>query len=361
MTPLPPDLKRTGLAPPARALAASLAHFAGFALWRARNPASREGYVEAPAPLAATRLHYHTPDGWRASVLHVPACPGGRGEPVVIAHAMGLSPDAYRYGARATLAGRLAAEGFAVYLVTWRGDAEAIAPSHADLSFDAIVEHDLPAALDRVRHHSGFPRVFVIGHGIGGQIALAWAARYGGEALAGMVTLSAPVRFDEPKSEALRAARVARWLPGRWRIPARALGPLVAPLIDRGDRARGALHYAVDDVPAEMIAQVARWHRAGTLVDRTGLYDYTAALGDVRAPLLCAAADGDALCPAANALAAIPMWGGEASAMLLPDGYGHHDVLFARDAGDVVFGPIAAWLSARRDTCWERDGERAAV
>jgi predicted alpha/beta hydrolase len=362
-----PDHKRPGLAPPARALAASLALVAAKAAWRSMYPAERDRYVEAPAPKPLSRLIYEAADGWRAAVLHLPAAPGGAGEPVVLTHALGFGTDAFRYGNGPTLASRLSEAGFSVYLLTHRGDREALPPAQrADFSFDDIVEHDLPAALDRVREHSGYAKAHLVGHGLGGQLALAYAGRHAAEGLASVVTLCAAVRFDVPRSEALRAALVAQWLPAHWNLPLAALGPALAPWVGPGrplfdhvvpgatpsSRLRGVLHHGAEDVPVSLLRQVARWLRDGSLVDSTGLLDYTEALPVARVPLLLAVAAGDRLCPPAAGLAAAERWGGECDTIGLPESYGHLDPLLAADADKRVFGPITSWLSDRRRLAW---------
>ncbi len=327
-------------------------------MWRVRNPAARERWIESAPPVPAVHLPYEASDGWRASVLFVPPAAGGTGEPVVLAHALGLSPDAYRYGAGATLVSRLSAAGFAVYLPTWRGDSEAIAPAvRTGVSFDDIVERDLPAALDVARAHSAYRRVFLIGHGFGGQVAIAHAGRVCAEGLAGVVAMCAPVRFEGPESAVLRLARVLSHVPGAWRLPSDRFGPALAPWVEGRDRVRGVLWHEADGVRVELLRQIAAWYDHGSIVDGSGLFDYVAATRDARAPLLVAYSAGDALCSEDAALALVGQWGGEVASLPLPEGFGHLDALFGKDADAAVYAPIARWLAARRQACWEHDGE----
>jgi oxygen-independent coproporphyrinogen-3 oxidase len=337
------------------------------------HPAAKERYVEAPAPRPLTRLYYEADDGWRAPLLYLPPVPGGAGEPVVLAHALGFGADAFRYGTGSTLAGHLSDAGFAVYLLTHRGDRDAIAPDRRGFTFDDVVEHDVPAALARVREHARYPRAHWVGHGLGGQLGLAWAARSAADGLASVVALCAAVRFEVTRSEARRAVVVAGLLPAHWSLPARSLGPFVAPWIDEGrdllehvrpgttspDRLRGVLHHAVEDLPIGLVRQMSRWLSAGSLVDAHGLLDYPEALRDARVPLLVGVAGGDRVCAPACGSAALDTWGGEGDLLVFPDTYGHLDPLLARDAEARVFGPVKAWLSERRRLAWERDGEAA--
>lgn len=370
-----PDRKRPGLNPPARALAASIARVTAAAVWRGMHPTARERFVEAPAPRPLSRLYYETTDGWHAPLLVLPPAPGGAGEPVLLAHALGFSADAFRYGEGPTLAGRLSDAGFAVYLMHHRGDRDTwCTRGPRGFTFDDIVEYDVPAALDRVRAHAGFPKVHFVGHGLGGQIGLAWAGRAAGDGLASLVAMCAAVRFHATRSEARRATVAAALLPAHWNLPVRALGALFAPLVDDGDelldrsvpgatspaRLRGVLHHAVEDVPIGLLRQVARWLETGSLVDRHGLLDYGEALRDATVPLLCAVAGGDAVCPPASGWAALEHWGGEGELLCLPGAYGHLDPLLAADADRHVFAPVVSWLEARRRRAWETPPDAAA-
>mgnify|MGYP002005929939 FL=1 len=179
---------------------------------------------EAPRPVA--RLYYESSDGWRAPLRLLPPAAGGAGEPVVLAHATGLHPDAWRLGEGLTLARALSRAGFAVYLLSHRGDVDALPPHpRAGFDFDDILGRDLPAALARIREHAGFSRIHWVGHGMGGQLGLAHAARSRGEDLASVVVLGAPARFerDAVRSEVRRLARVAGLMPAHWRLPVRSV------------------------------------------------------------------------------------------------------------------------------------------
>lgn len=367
-----PDRRRASFQPTARALAAPLADAALAASWRVLHPELRQRFLEARRPAPARRVHYTTSDGWQAPLFALPPCPGAPGEPVLLAHALGLAGDAYRYGAR-PIARALCQAGFSVYLLTHRGDRDAVAPGEAARGdFDDIVARDLPAALDAVRADSGYPRALWVGHGFGGQLGLAHAGRTGGEGLAALVLVNAAVRFCPPASEVRRVLAAARWLPRGWALPGRLAG-LLAPLVDDhgpalerfaggrtpGPRVRGLLRFGAEDVPVGLLRQVEAWMRAGRLVDRSGTLDYAEACATARAPLMLVTAAGDDLCRPAQARALLETWGGEDVATLdLDEGWGHDDPLFAEAAPELVHAPIAAWLDARRRLAW---GQREAA
>ncbi|MEZ4316512.1 MAG: alpha/beta fold hydrolase [Myxococcota bacterium] len=358
-----PDKPRASLAPPARALAASAVELTRRLTWRTLHPADRERFLEAPPPLPLSRLPYRTVDGWKAPLFNVEPAAHGAGEPVIVSHALGLGPDAYRYGDGTPLAQALAARGFNVFLLTHRGDREATGPSDGPMDFDAIVERDVPAAVQAVRKHTGFDRVHWVGHGLGGQLGLVAAAR--GEALASVVAMGAPVRFNKPATEIQQVAQLMRLLPDGWSIPANTLARLALPVLGAEDwfggapgaRVRGALNYASESVSLGLIDQLRCWISEGTLSSRRGVVDYTSTFRDANVPLLVVFATHSRMAGRTQTTPALATWGHADSLALPVPGRSMDLVLGARRERD-VFGPIAGWLTERRRLAWKEGFHR---
>lgn len=359
-----PDRTRPRLTQPARGLARTAARALGHGTWRLLHPRARSRFVEAPRPERLGRLYYETRDGWRAPLLRLPVRPGASGEPVLVAHALGASSEALRYGAGEGLAGALRDAGFAVYLWSHRADRDALPPSDGarrDVGFDAIVGRDLPAAVERVLDETGARRVLFVGHGLGGQAGLCWAAGRP-DGVAGVVAVAAPMRFGAagggggPRSAPLRLASALALVPAAWRVPLRAAARLATPWVGDedagavpGDRARGLLAYGADDPPVGLLRELLAWHEHGG--PTSGAVDWCEALAGATAPALLVCAEGDTVCPPAAALAALDRWGGVAHALTVP-GLDHHGLLFGAAAPDAVFAPVIAWLLERRANCW---------
>lgn len=363
-----PDRRRQPPAQNARALVAPLVEFALTATWRVLHPEERVPFVEAPAPPPARRVYYTASDGWSAPLRRLDPAVGGPGEPVVLAHALGLSADAWRYGAD-NLARCLQRAGFTVYLLAHRGDRDAVAPAFsAGGDFDDVVGRDVPAALDAVARDSGYPRAFWVGHGLGGQLAAAWVARSGGEGLAGVAALNTAVRFTQPSSEVRRLLAASRWLPRSWRLRSE-LASVMAPWVGEGpllerfagsatrpERVRGVLHHGAEDVPVRLLRQVAQWYEQGTLCDRTGQVDYSLAVSRAEVPLFCVVSEGDDLCRPAQGLPLAHAWGhDDRTELRLSETFGHDDALFSDQAADAVHKPLVDWLIARRRRAWRGD------
>jgi len=301
---------------------------------------------------------------------------------VVLAHALGLGADSFRVGQTASLVNQLTQAGFAVYLLTHRGDRDAL-PRQGRHSFDVdtILEQDIPSALDRILGHSGAKQVHWVGHGFGGILGLAWLARMGAEAqIASFVSLSAPVLFETPRSEGRLSSLALAMMPSRWRLPTRTLAKWMSPWLDGeqnlfgvtlpgvtdGPRLRSACTYSVEDIPLGLLRQISHWLREGTLTDRSGSLHYAEALCKIDIPLLVIASPADELCPVHAAKVVRDCWGGDDTRCLeLNEDYGHMDVILGRDAPQDVFRPIVEWLEGHRSACWLNgrtvEAERLAV
>jgi len=328
------------------------------------HPATRGRFLEArPTPLQ--RLYYEAGDGWRAPLYHLPACPGGSGEPVLLVHGLGIGADAFRYGPT-TLAGALRRAGYAVYVMSHRADAEAIPPTRrarASIDFDEILERDLPAAADRVVCHADMPRLHLVGHALGGQLGLCWAAS-APDTLATVVALAAPMTFDGGVSGARRLSHALSLLPARFRLPLRAACRLATPWLDEGAlarvtgaddapgaRMRGVLTHATEDLPLTLLRQVLSWQVEGALTSRDGAFDWSEALVDARVPLLALCGSEDLVCPPDAARHVVACWG-DAADFTQVEGLGHVDLLLSNRAADKVFAPLVAWLEPHRRRAW---------
>jgi pimeloyl-ACP methyl ester carboxylesterase len=326
------------------------------------HPARRERF-QAPQAPPLRRVYYTAADGWRAPLFVAPAAPGGAGEPVVLAHTLAVGADSFQY-LGSGLVKRLTAQGFRVYLLAHRGDRAALAPHRgalSDVTFDAILERDLPAALDAAAQDAGFPRVHWVGHGLGGLLGLAEAGR-GGDRLASVIALCAAMRVGRGSSQLRTTARVLRWLPRGWRVPVRSVAGLGAALVDfdpalPGPAMRAAMGRTAEDVPVSLLRQLERWARTGVVSSCGGLIDYQHTLRRARQPLLLGCAECDPWQPASATESLLTHWGGQDTTVLRLAGLGHFDAIVGEAADRKVFQPLVNWLSDRRMAAWERDGE----
>jgi len=360
-SPLPrpslPDLKRPGLEPVEPALlrfgASALA-----ATWRVTHPTRADRYVlgELPPPV---RLYYTAQDGWQAPLFFLPPTPGGRGEPVLLAHGLGGSWRDFAVDPAHNLAQTLREAGFAVYLFEHRGDRSALPPANAaPFTVDDVAVYDVDAALEAIRAHSGYARVLWLGHGLGAQLLYLRLALAPDDAVVAAVTLGGAVRFPVSASAARAAGRVATLLPSRWVLPTRRAQQLLSPFVTAGDElaspdtsgpaARTRLRYASGDLHGGVVRQVARWVATGQLTDATGRVDVVAALRPF--PALVVEPDADPACPVGAAEpAAAPL---EAGFRRLEGGWGHLDPLIGARAPTELHPLLTRFLVSRRERCW---------
>jgi polyhydroxyalkanoate synthase len=331
--------------------------------WRTLHPASRDRFVEQERPAAARRLYYQSRDGWRAPLFRIEPLAGVPGEPLIIVHGLLEDPDFYRYGA-VTLAQALRDQGFAVYLLSYRADRHAEPPEPAArkrISAEAIVEQDLPAALEAVAADSGFRRVFVVGHGFGGLLALALAGRRDAH-LASVVAMGAPLVLQRAPSEARMASRVLDWLPGSWTVPVRAMARLGAPLFDERttpwlaaqslpSRVRGALMFGADDPSVALLRSIRQWMKSGTPTLYGGAVDLCDGIAAAEVPLMVITGEDDPICPPSAGELALSRWGHPDRQALRAPG-SHFDLVLGMQAPERVFAPLGRWLSERRRLAW---------
>lgn len=346
-----------------REIGAALVRTALAAAWTARHP--REPYAHSPEPAAADRYYYRAEDGWEAPLWRLPPRPGASGEPVILAHGLGVGARSFDFNPASSLAVRLQQLGFDVYLLEHRGDRHAVAPAGArSFDFDDIATHDVPAALATVRRISGFPRALWVGHALGGLLMYAHLARGGAAELAAGVAMCAPVRFDAPRSRARLAGLAAHLLPTDWSVPLRAVQRALSPWADPtmlasvgqdldGPTVRGQMVHSAEDVATGLVRQLAGWVSSGAFTDRHDRLDYVAAMRGLDFPLLCVAAEGDRICPPEAARPALDALGGEAGLWRgLDAGWGHLDPLMGRRAATELFPELGAWLDRWRRACW---------
>jgi predicted alpha/beta hydrolase len=361
-----PDRPRPGLKlprPPA-GLAGVAARAALATAYRVARPESPEPFVRAPHKAALSRHYYESEDGWQAALFCLPPLPGAAGEPVVLAHGLGVNRHSLDWAGDLSLARALQQAGFSVFLMEHRGDRSAVAPEDArPFDFDDIAAQDVPAALDQVRERTGYPRVHWVGHALGGQLLYAHLAHERGDGVAACVSMCAPVRFPVDPSRRRAAAVARQLLPSSARLPLRAAAAVMAPGVHPGERlagpessgpvARGVLVHGVEDVSGAMMRQALQWLKSGTLCDRHDRVDYLEAIAGLPTPLLLVSARGDALCPPEAAAPALDVLAGPQAALTLDRGWGHMDPLLGRRAPERVFPEVVSWLHTHRRLAWE--------
>jgi pimeloyl-ACP methyl ester carboxylesterase len=291
--------------------------------------------------------------------------------PLLLIHGYGQNRYAFHLPLR-SLANHLARVGFDVFNVDLRGRGRSgHFGARRPRSVLEFIHEDVPATLDEIRSLSGDRPVFLVGHSLGGVVSYCVAADHTPR-VAGVVTLGSPYYFTAG----------SRWLSGltsaflaldqrvnlpNFAVPARAYGKFVRtarrvvesplyPLPFRGFH-RGAIEPEVLEQHMALAmdrgsiatmramfgwAQEARERKLGD----DGLFGYARRFEALDVPLLVISGLYDDLAPPASVK---PAWALSAARdrtyRELP--FGHVDMLIGREAPQLTWPLLEAWLGKR--------------
>jgi len=224
-----------------------------------------------PPPLGAEPLEIRTVDGVSlAATVWEPERMRGT---VVMAHAMFARQSAFRW-----LAAMFRDRGWRVVTFDFRGHGKSPCSTYG---YDDFVQRDLPAVIECVHARAERKPVALVGHSLGGHVALA-AQGCGLCNLDAIVLVASNVwlRDFEPNGIIWMAKR--NILEGFVRT-ARRIGHFPAR----------ALRLGSDDESLAYVEDLARFGLDGRWCSRDGSRDYRAALGEVTIPIYSIASDGD--------------------------------------------------------------------
>jgi len=259
------------------------------------------------------------------------------GEPratVVIAHGASEHSDRYRH-----VAARLTAEGYAVYAIEHRGHGRSAGPralidrmDRAVADLDSLVTVAAGAGGDASAGGGVAGSIFLLGHSMGGTVALAYALRHQ-DRLGGLI-LSGPLA-------ALAAA------PPHMRIAARVLSALTPrlPLIDIDatliSRDPTVVKAYEDDplvhhgkLPVRTVAELAGSIEA-----------FPESVSAITVPTLIMYGTADGVCPPEGSLMLADRIGATDKTLLPYEGL-YHEIFNEPEQGRVL-DDLCAWLAAR--------------
>jgi acylglycerol lipase len=247
------------------------------------------------------------------------------GQPVVLVHGAGEHGGRYAY-----VAERLAGEGHAVYALDHRGHGRSDGPRAMIDRMDRLVD-DLGLFIARVREDQK-GRPFLVGHSLGGAVALTYALRHAGS-VEGLV-LSGPAVATEAVPAALKAATavLSALTP---RLP---VFQIDAQLISRDPEVVRAyredpLNYT-GKLPARTLREIMRSMDA-----------LPGQVAQLRMPLLALHGSEDGLCPPAGSQMVHDGAGSADKTLKIYDGL-YHEV-FNEPERETVVDDLVAWLAVR--------------
>lgn len=240
-------------------------------VWNVRHPLSP--FCESLLPVP-DRLTYQTQDNHRVTIERFPHAKG-RGEPLLICTGPLIHSRILRLGKGEFLRG-LQENGFDVYLFAHRGQRNAQAPKDniSNYSWNDILNHDLPCAIDAIKRYTKSSRIFLLGHGLGGLLTYSWLSMGGSRDLAGNITIDAPALYT-PHNIPLRYTLLNKVLSQIQQYPTKTLAQLQAqrsPVFHPGlspEKSRGILHHCLENISPNMVHQLTTWLKTGRFCSDT--------------------------------------------------------------------------------------------
>lgn len=326
---------------------------------------------------AATYAHverFPTRDGLPIELRRLPGLPASERSdqpPVLLVHGIAVNHRNNDPAPHRSLARHLSAEGRDVWLLTLRS---ALGPpslfGDPRRSFQAMCEHDLPAAVRHLLAKTGAKQVDVCGFSMGGMVLYGALARTLPQAcVRRVVILGAPGRV-----RALGPLKWARFLPRRFTptLPLRmVIGSLafafrITPrpfkrFFYNPDNccdqiARGMMVDLFEDLPGALGADFVRWAYNDGRVEVNGA-SVLQQMGVLRVPVRFFAGSADQIAPPDTVREAYDAWGSrmvgvdkDFTLLSTNNGargdYGHGDLAFGEHAVREVYEPAARFLAA---------------
>jgi predicted alpha/beta hydrolase len=253
----------------------------------------------------------------------------------ILAHAMMARRAEFERPHGGGLARFLVSRGWRTVTFDFRGHGESGegAATGASWSYDDLVRFDLPAVVDATRARAKKLPVVVVGHSLGGHVALAaqGTARIRADAL---VCIAANVWLAD--HEPSRA---------RWLVKRGVMAGVEALCRGRGYFPARALRMGSDDEATAYLRGAFRSASTGRWTSDDGKDDYLAALARVTAPVLQIASDGDLLnCHPDCAARFLAACGGKT----------HFDRIARADDGGPAPGHMEIVTTERAKSAWAR-------
>lgn len=322
-----------------------------------------------------------TRDGWRLALYRHQPPAGSHRTPVLLCHGMSSNRWDLDGPGRISLARWLRRRGYDAWVLELRGAGRSTRPTWWNgkryaWSFEDYVQHDAPAALQVILRETGATQVHWVGHSMGGMIAYALLMSPIQRKVASAVTLGSPTMsavghpvldFGVPYRGLLRyvPSRIPLGTLARLAAPAapllaRLLSPNVAELGWHPGNAdvallRTLMLTAVDDLPASLLREFARWYDTRVMNDRYGMFDFSAHLERITTPLCIIAGSHDGLTPVRDLEEVYRRIASQDKAFRIigqahgcARNYSHADLVLGLYAPDDVYPVILDWLEAHR-------------
>jgi acylglycerol lipase len=245
---------------------------------------------------------------------------------VVVVHGAAEHGGRYAY-----VAERLLSEGYVTYAIDHRGHGRSDGPRAMIDRFDHLVE-DLRLFVARVTEEQGGRRPFLVGHSLGGAVALTLAIRHGPD-IAGLVVSGPAVATEAVPIAVKTAAAILSALAPRLRVIKIEAGAISRdPEVVRAYQCDPLNHN--DRLPARTLAEIMR-----------SMDGMPRQVGALRTPLLLLHGSDDRLCPPDGSRMVHALASSHDKTLKIYDGL-YHEVFNEPERAEVV-GDLVAWIVER--------------
>ena len=320
----------------------------------------------------ADTLGITTSDGWKLRLRRLPGPPAGRSAapPVLLLHGFGANGYALACDAGPSLGQALSVGGRGCWVLEQRGTRSsrhpALGAAFARITAVDKLRYDLPAAIDAVLEHERVERLDLVGHSLGGSLALGYLGGPQAGRVRRAVTIASAWRYRYPlAAQLLGAAGQSKlgsaWLPAR--VPLGAITRLGAATgvlrpardhfnLENMERAMllGMIRHGTEDVA---LAELASLTAEPSAAAGSPLFGPGLGLERITAPVLLMGGQADRHVSPADltetwhrlGTSCKRLWivGRRTGAKL---DYGHTDLLLGPRAPREVFPHVARWLDA---------------
>jgi poly(3-hydroxyalkanoate) synthetase len=293
--------------------------------------------------------------------------------PIIMSHGLLVNDSFLNLDEDRSLARYLAQQGFDVWNLSFRGNGRSLAPLKdppRSWNLDAFVEQDIPEVVRYVLKESKSSRVAWIGYELGGMLAYASLGQKPDRSVAALVTIAAPLTFNEPEQSALKKLLGLNDHPRLKHLLLYMNTPLLMRLLVPLVPGIEKLFYNSDNMDEEVKEKLLDEALAvinpgvldhllliltqGEMISSREHVRYRDHLKKIQIPVLLVGGNEDSIAPPkaleqvyarlGSADRTLKIFGGENKKAT---NYGHFDLVLGRDAKAGVFPFIGQWLKPR--------------
>jgi pimeloyl-ACP methyl ester carboxylesterase len=234
-------------------------------------------------------------------------------------------------------------------------------PDH--ISFDSLIEEEVPVLINKVLERSGKKQVFWIGHSMGAMLMYAYLAKTKDPRIKGVAAIGGPVTFSQTAIKLIGYAnRAANLLGLEETNPVSVVSKNIVPLSNIVSRTPGKVlkwtpgidvllnpqnvssnaikmlfKRVAEPIPAGIKRSFFRWIR-------TGKFDYFDKMSEIETPFLFIGGLDDQLATPDSVRLAHERIAADKNDFYLLEGFGHEDLIFGKRAPEEVWKRTDAWM-----------------